>query len=141
MSLFADQTETVRVEFGEDWIDLKKHVTYGDKNYAQDRAMAKGMSIELQENGKKEKGAKAPRQVTSHASVGAFNTAYLKRVILAWSDERPVTPEAIEELPESVVNVLLDRINELDEQRTEEEKVPLGGNSRSPSELAAVETK
>ncbi len=138
MSLFKDQGETVRVEFGEDWIDLKKYVTYGDKNYAQDRAMAKGMSIELQENGKKEKGA---RQVTSHASVGAFNTAFLKRVILAWSDERPVTPAAIEELPESVVNVLLDRLNELDEQRTEEEKVPLGGNSRSPSELVTAETK
>ena len=140
MSLFKDQGEPVRVEFGEDWIDLKRHVTYGDKIYAQDQAMAKGMSIELPEGNRKERRA-GSRQVTSHASVGGFNTAFLMRGILAWSEERPVSPEAIEELPEAVVNVLLERINELDEERTEEEKVPLGGNSRSPSELVAVETK
>lgn len=138
MGLFRDQGERDRVDFGEDWIDIKAHLTYGDRSYAQEQAMKSGLEIQLQATGNRNEKRQAAREMTAHMSPGAFNMALLERAIVAWSDERPVSREHIAELPEDVVAELLERIDSLSAQRTEEEKAPLGGNSQSPSPSAVA---
>lgn len=111
---------TIRLEFGEDWIDVRSERKYGDTVVAQ-RAAASNL--------KARKGAEAAAQLDFDAA--AFNLALLTQMIVAWSDPEPINEDTVQELPNSIIDKVLEVITE---GRDEDEKAPLERTSTSPSE-------
>lgn len=119
MALRKEETVT-RLTFGEDWIDVRTERLYRDTVLAQ-RAAASQVAAP-------EKGGEA---AVIDFDVSAFNLCLLTRMITAWSDEEPVNEETVQNLPNVIIQEVLEVINE---GRDEDEKVPLEKTSSSQSE-------
>jgi len=121
MSLFADTKLTERVEIGDGWVELRRVLTYGDRQRATDAATAKPLEM-------------GGKQVSMHFSTRAYNLALLQSMIVAWSEDAPVNEASIDALTEEVGDLLIAKINEWNPQRTEEAARPLGTTLSDSSE-------
>lgn len=113
---------TIRLDFGEDWIDVRSERKYGDTVKAQRAAASK-----LRTGGKRNKKGAAALEF----DVSAFNLALLTQMIVAWSDKEPINEETVQELPNDIVQRVLEAITEGDDEDDED---PLEKNSTLPSE-------
>lgn len=112
------EVETTRLEFGEDWIDVRSERLYGDTVAAQ-RAAATRVQAATKEE-------RASGAATLDFDVSAFNLALLTTMIVAWSDDAPINEDTVQELPNDIAQDVLEVILA---DRGEEEKGPLGKTS------------
>lgn len=131
MGLFQDTGQTERITVGDGWFELRKYITVGDEKAAQDAAVG---SITWQAQNRRERRS---REGTADAKASYSGTAYdvtlLSRMIVGWSEEAPVTPENVERLPMATVDLLMEKLDEWNTARSEEEADPLGPPSLEPS--------
>ena len=137
MGLYADREETFRVELGADgWVEMRCKIEHGDRKRAL--AASRGrMEFGGQKGSRRQKG-----EITASTefSEGAYTTALLCRMITAWSEPDPVTPENLERLPDTTVDLLLEELNERNIERTEEERADLSNGSTPGSEKSDPST-
>ena len=119
MTLTQVEERRVRIDCGDgDWIEIRAPIKNGDEIYAQNRASVG-------------RGTKQGMEVQFLA--GAYKLALMERLIVAWSDQTPITAAAIETLPQHVADRVMAEINRQGELRGEAATAPLGSNSNSPS--------
>jgi hypothetical protein len=121
------KASTTTLTFGEDWIEVRTDRKYGDTVLAQ-RAAAGRLSARSAAARRKE----GDDDVDVTFDISSFNLSLLASMIIAWSDKEPVTEENIQELPDDVIQEVLQAITGGSE--TEDEKAPLESSSTSPSE-------
>lgn len=120
------QEKIVRLEFGEDWIDVRAERKYRDTVNAQ-RAAA--TSVQATGRGKDAAAARIDFDLSQ------FNLALLTSMIVAWSDtDTPITEESVQELPDSVAQEVLSVIL----GTRDEDDAPLEINFTSASESPGV---
>jgi len=119
------EPEVVRLTFGEDWIEVRSERKYRDTVEAQRAAATR---VQAATRGRR--GSEAAAQFDFDMS--AFNLALLTNMIVAWSDDAPINTDTVQELPDDIVQEVLEVI--LGGGRTEEEEAPLERTSTSPSE-------
>lgn len=112
--------EITRLEFGDDWIEVRSVRVYGDTVKAQ-RAAASRV-------GASDKGGEAAE---TGLDISSFNLSLLTTMIVAWSDDEPVTEETVQLVDNDIIQEVLEAISV---GRTEEEKVPLEMSLPSQSE-------
>jgi hypothetical protein len=114
----ADRIE--RLTFGDDWIDVRAERRYGDTIKAQRAAAA---------NLRSRSGRNAAAAPQIDFDLAAFNLALLTSMIVAWSDDAPITEETVQELPDSIAQDVLSFI--LRAEIEEDQKAPLEISSTS----------
>jgi len=119
MALKKEQ-RTIRLTFGDDWIDVYAERTYKDTVEAQRAAAAKFSAS------RKDRAAAAQIDF----DIGAYNLSLLSRMIVAWSDPSPINDDTIQELPDDIIQEVLNVILKM----TDEDRAPLGSSSTSASE-------
>ena len=130
MPLFRQEEERERIPIGDDWIEVRRTLTYGDRKYAQGRATAGGYTYK---QGNRRRGQEG--ETTAHFNVGEYNLALLERMITGWSESTvPISREKIEELPERTVDLLMAKIDEWNPVLSEEEAGPLKNESSPASQ-------
>lgn len=123
------EAQITRLTFGDDdWVDVRSERKYGDTVIAQ-RAAAGRLSTERNRRSK----SAAVQGADISFDISAFNLALLTRMIVAWSDDVPINEDTIQELPDDIIQEVLEVIAGVEE--TEEEKAPLGSSSTSVLEL------
>lgn len=116
---------TIRLEFGEDWIEVRSERKYGDTVVAQRAAASKVQA----KKGKGKKGAAAQFEF----DVSAFNLSLLVQMIIAWSDKEPINEDTVQELPNDIIQRVLEVIGERGDDE-EEDTDPLERSSSLLSE-------
>ncbi len=121
------EASTTRLTFGEDWIEVRTDRKYGDTVLAQ-RAAAGRLSAKSAAARRKE----GDDNIDVTFDISAFNLSLLASMIVAWSDDEPINEDTIQELPDDIIQEVLQAI--VGEEGAEEEKAPLENSSTSPSE-------
>ena len=119
--------ETERVEIKGGWVELRKYITVGDRRVAQRAAAVKYLTTvtNRKERRAQPKNEDAEDGMSASFVVTDYSIALLERMMTAWSVEAPRTRENIERLPDSTLDELMERLNEWNTMRTEEEERPL----------------
>ena len=119
----------VRLTFGDDgWIDVRSERKYRDTVEAQ-RAAATRVSTRRRDRDKDRDKVGRDRDAAAQIDfdLTAFNLSLLTQMIVAWSEDVPVSEEAILELPDAIIQRVLEVILE------GAEDAPLGKSSESSS--------
>ena len=114
MSLLL-QPETHRIDLdGGEWVDVRRHITTGDRAHINSRAMT--IAAEMGLDGQ---GARTARMTIDP---GLWGLALLERMITAWSDPAQVNPTNIGRLPEEIADRIRAEIDRLNPGRGDAEK-------------------
>jgi len=122
MALHESVKESIhRINFGDDWVDLRINLTVGDHQKALDAMV---------ETYRDEDG-----QLQQRTSTGAFKLALLTQMIIAWSDDEDVNETTIADLPNWLAEELIEAIDTFGRKRSSAEtRDPLSENSISTSD-------
>jgi hypothetical protein len=119
VALFTSQTNK-RLDIPDEpgqWVEIKTAMTVGMRN----RALSAAMTLRMSDAG------------DAQFDAFAYKQAQLKEIVVAWSDSRPVTPAAVEDLDPEMADWILAQFDALSAPRTEEETAFLGGSSTDGS--------
>lgn len=116
------EVETTKLEFGTDWIEVRTDRKYGDTVKAQRAAASRYRKPAAARRDKRE-----DDDLDITFDISAFNLALLTAMIVSWSDDVPVNKDTIQELPDAVIQRVLEVIS--GESEAEEERGPLEKNS------------
>jgi hypothetical protein len=130
--LVSPETHRIDLENGE-WVEVRKHMTNGDRAAVNSRAII--IRAEMGLDGT----SSGLRSAQMNLDVGAWGLALLERMVVAWSDPEPVTPENVSRLSEATADYIREEIDRLNPARTEAEKKGSTGGS-SPSSRPALAT-
>lgn len=122
MALFSTQKiQRLTLPESDQWVDIKTVLTAGMRQ----RIFAASMHVRVANTSETEIDALA------------FRNALIKEIIVAWSDERPVTPEAIDEgMSTEAIDWIAEQFDSIQVVRSAEQIAFLG--SSSPSSPAAM---
>jgi hypothetical protein len=133
MSLLV-KPETHRIDLDDgEWVEVRKHMTIGDRAAVNSRAIIFRADMVMGGD------AKEPTTAQMTMDAGAWGLALLQRMITAWSDLEPVTPQNIALLPEATADHIRAEIDRLNAGRDEAEKKGSTVASLSPSEVQGEE--
>lgn len=124
MSLKKEAT-VKRINFEEDWIDVKETRNYGDTVAAQKAASIRRTVSGDDKSGDDKSGdakSKSDDSVVFEFDAVGFNLALLERMIVAWSDDDEITQETIQDLPDKIVQEVMSVITASLEDQDEDEK-------------------
>lgn len=130
--LTSPETHRIDLENGE-WVEVRRHMTTGDRAAINSRAIVIRAEMGLDGTGQ------GARSAQMNLDVGAWGLALLERMIVAWSDPEPVTPENVARLPEAMADQIREEIDRLNPGRSEAEKRGSTGGS-SPSSRPTLAT-
>ena len=131
MGLFQDAEQTERITIADGWVDLRRNITVGDEKIATDAAM--GQITWEARNRKERRGKSQGGDAKANFSGRAYDIALLSRMIAAWSEQETVDIANIEKLPMATVDLLMEKLDGWNGERSEEEASPLGKPSKEPS--------
>ncbi len=132
MGLFQDTEQVERIDIADGWVDLRRNITVGDEKAATDAAMGE-ITWEARNRKERRGKAKGGGDAKANFSGRAYDIALLGRMISEWSEEAPVNADNIVKLPTTTVDLLMEKLDEWNGERSEEEADPLDEPSPAPS--------
>lgn len=121
-------TERVELTTPGEWVDVKTRLSKGDESKI--RAAAFRVQASMQAGSR-------DTNVDVGLDYEATVFAGLEVGLVAWSFAEPVTPENIRALSEEDYDLITQRVNELWEPRTDDERKKSFGSGAQPSSTAA----
>lgn len=131
---FSEAADTIRVEFGDAWVDIRMHLTVGER-----RALT-GDSLRIRSRQVVDKKTRQG-DVVNEQEIDPLllRMNLLKAIVVAWSAPRPVSPETIEQMPEAMTARLFDEYERMNPDENSDEGKGSDGESGEPSASAVTD--